>query len=96
MITDDDIKKLSEVFVTKGEFNELKGDVAVLKHDVSDLKEDVGALKENMQSLLVTVDGIAKMMETFLIEQKSMGAQVGRHDAWIQEAAPKAGVPVKI
>jgi uncharacterized protein YoxC len=50
MLTNEDIKKLSEVLATK--------------EDINDLKQDVNGLREMVQSLVVSVDKLVKAVST--------------------------------
>jgi hypothetical protein len=71
MLTDKDIQKLTDVFVTKFEFKELKDDVA--------------ALKENYQEMHVSVDKILKNLENQ--EYAVLKLNDTKQDAKLQELA---------
>ena len=67
MITDADITKLKEVFVTKEEFFGVKSDVSDLKIDVSTLKSDVSTLKSDVSTLKSDVSDLK--VDSSLIQQ---------------------------
>lgn len=54
MLTDQDIKKLSEVLATK--------------EDIRDLQEQIDTLKESVQALTVAVDGLTKAIKDLTAE----------------------------
>ncbi|MBU0476654.1 hypothetical protein KKB68_01420 [Patescibacteria group bacterium] len=78
MLTDEDIKKLIDVFATK--------------EDIRDLKENVVGLRESVQALTISVDKLVKAVENLGQEYAAVVAKIDRHEKWIQQIAEKAGV----
>lgn len=80
MLTDEDIKKLIEVFATREE-------VAT--------KEDLEELKKDFTNLQVSVDSYAKRADAFFQEMVALSHKVDRHEKWIKQLANKLGVKLK-
>ena len=68
MLTNEDIKKLSEVVATK--------------EDIKDLKEDIDGLREMVQSLVVSVDKLVKAVSDLKTEYAAIVNQVNRHEKY--------------
>ncbi|MES2437011.1 MAG: hypothetical protein V4519_03275 [Patescibacteria group bacterium] len=86
MITEQDITKLKDTFVTKDEFyNELYP----IKNDISNLKEDMITVKENTQQILTILDTIVKKQDEAEIVALKFNQE--RHDRQIKYLADKTG-----
>ena len=82
MLSDQDIDKLTSVFMTKNDFQELK--------------EEVSAVKEIVQGHSVILDGLAKSFERLDHEYVSMKNQVNRHEKWHHQTAEKVGIKLEV
>jgi len=80
MLTNDDIRKLIEVFATKED----------LKEAVKDL-----STKKDVNNLLNAVDTYAKKADTYFQEMVMLAHKVNRHEKWIQRIAEKIGVKLE-
>ena len=80
MLTNDDIRKLIEVFATKED----------LKEAVKDL-----STKKDVNDLLNAVDTYAKKADTYFQEMVALAHKVDRHEKWIQQIAEKLGVKLE-
>lgn len=80
MLTNDDIRKLIEVFATKED----------LKEAVKDL-----STKKDVNDLLNAVDAYAKKADTYFQEMVALAHKVDRHEKWIQQIAEKLGVKLE-
>jgi len=80
MLTNDDIRKLIEVFATKED----------LKEAVKDL-----STKKDVNDLLNAVDTYAKKADTYFQEMVMLAHKVNRHEKWIQQIAEKLGVKLE-
>lgn len=80
MLTNDDIRKLIEVFATKED----------LKEAVKDL-----STKKDVNDLLSAVDAYAKKADTYFQEMVALAHKVNRHEKWIQQIAEKLGVKLE-
>lgn len=69
MLSDKDIQKLIEVFVTK---EDLKEAIAPL------------STKKDFNKLLNAVDAYTKKADTYFQEMVMLGHKVNRHEKWIQ------------
>ena len=85
MLEESDIKRLSEVFVTKVEFN-ARMDEFVTKLDFN----------ERMDLLMTAVDGMAKSIYDLRHEYIAIKMQLDRHEKWIKEIAAKTGVTLSV
>lgn len=96
MLDDRDVKKLSEVFVTKAEFNDgigrIAGHVALLDGRVNRLEEMVGHIEATTDAIMVAVDKVAKSIDDLRHEYIAIKLQLDRHEKWIKEIAEKTGV----
>lgn len=77
MLSDDDIKKLIEVFATREE-------VAT--------KKDLEEIRRDFLDLATAVDAYAKKADTYFQEMVMLSHKVDRHEKWIQQLAEKLGV----
>lgn len=77
MLTNDDIKKLVEVFATREE--------VALKSDLEDLKQDFRVLQS-------AVDGFAQKADAYFQEMLLLAHRVDRLEKWVQRLAEKTGV----
>jgi len=80
MLTNDDIRKLIEVFATKED----------LKEAVKDL-----STKKDVNDLLNAVDTYAKKADTYFQEMVMLAHKVDRHEKWIQQIAEKLRVKLE-
>jgi len=80
MLTNNDIRKLIEVFATKED----------LKEAVEDL-----STKKDVNDLLNAVDTYAKKADTYFQEMVTLAHKVDRHEKWIQQIAEKLGVKLE-
>jgi len=81
MLTNEDIKKLSEVLATK--------------EDIKDLKQDVDGLQEMVQALVVSVDKLVKAVADLSTEYAAITNKVDRHEKWFQQIADKLGMKLE-
>ncbi|MCX6764183.1 MAG: hypothetical protein NTU58_00520 [Candidatus Nealsonbacteria bacterium] len=77
MLTDEDIKKLIEVFATREEVA-TKPDLEELRKDFSDLQ--------------TSVDAYAKKADTYFQEMLVLAHKVDRHEKWLHQIAEKVGI----
>ena len=80
MLTDEDVKKLIEIFVTKDD----------LKEAVSNL-----ASKEDLNNLITSVDAYAKKADTYFQEMVALSHKVNRIEKWVQQIADKVGIKLE-
>lgn len=80
MLTDEDVKKLIEVFATREE--------VATKRDLEEVRKDFS----NLQS---SVDAYAKKADNYFQEMVVLSHKVDRHEKWIQQLAGKLGVELK-
>ena len=80
MLDDKDIKKLIEVFITRGEFNEA----------ISNL-----ATKGDIDKLHTAIDAYAKKVDTFAQEMIMLAHKVDRHEKWLHQIAEKLGIKLE-
>lgn len=78
MLTNEDIVKLSEVLATK--------------EDIKELKTHVASLESSLQSLITSVDNLAKAVKDLGLEYSAVKHTVDRHEKWLQQLAKKIGV----
>jgi hypothetical protein len=86
MITDRDITKLKEVFVTKEDFADLCIEVGELKEVVQD----------GLDTLNVKMDRFLGNIETVQLDNSAGAAILYRHDRQIQILADKTGVTLPL
>ena len=98
MITDQDVKKLSEVFATKADLrafatkNDIKAALIPLHEKVNALQDDIDGLRETIQMLSVSIDKLVKSVEDLKQEYSLVVHQLDKHEKWIKQIAEKAGV----
>jgi len=80
MLTNDDIKKLIEVFATREE--------VTTKIDFEELRKDFSRLES-------AVDTYAKKADDYFQEMVALSHKVDRHEKWIQQLATKLGVKLE-
>jgi uncharacterized coiled-coil DUF342 family protein len=80
MLTDEDIKKLIEVFATREE-------VAT--------KMDLDSLRQDFSNLQTAVDNYAKKADTYFQEMVMLSHKVDKMDKWIHQIAEKVGLELK-
>ncbi|MBI2123782.1 MAG: hypothetical protein HYU04_00895 [Candidatus Wildermuthbacteria bacterium] len=77
MLTEEDIKKLIEVFATREEMKEIVADLVT---------------KEEFSTLLTSLDSYAQKADTYFQEMVMLAHKVDRHEKWIQQLAEKLGI----
>ena len=82
MLTDSDIQKLVSVLATKKDFEELQTETI--------------SLRETIDSLVTSIDGLAKVIDDLQVEYSAIKVQMNRHERWIKQIAEKAGLSLKI
>jgi predicted nuclease with TOPRIM domain len=95
MLDDKDIQKLVSILATKKDLDDMVTNslkIFATKQDVGEIKSDVVDLKELLQSLIVSVDKMAKSMEILGAEYKAVSVQLTRHEKWIKQISEKVGV----
>lgn len=80
MLTNEDVKKLIEVFATRDE--------VATKKDLEDIRQDFVRLE-------TAVDAYAKKADTYFQEMLMLAKKVDRHEKWIQQIAEKLGVKLE-
>jgi uncharacterized coiled-coil DUF342 family protein len=80
MLTEEDIKKLIDVFATREE-------VAT--------KKDLDELKQDFVNLQTSVDSYTKRADAYFQEMVALSHKVDRHEKWIQQLATKLGVKLE-
>lgn len=80
MLTDEDIKKLIEVFSTREEMKEMMGNLVT---------------KEDFNNLQTSVDAYAKKADAFFQEMLMLANKVDRHEKWLLQIAEKLGIKLE-
>ena len=80
MISDEDIKKLIEVFTTREEMKEMVASLST---------------KEDFSNLQTSVDSYAAKADNYFQEMVVLTHKVDRHEKWIQQIAEKIGVKLE-
>ena len=80
MLSDEDVKKLIEVFATREEMKEMIANL-VTKEDFSDLQ--------------TAVDAYAKKADTYFQEMVMLTHKVDRHEKWMHQIAEKLGIKLE-
>lgn len=80
MLTDEDIKKLIEVFATRDE--------VATKLDLEDLRKDFSDLQ-------TSIDAYAKKADAYFQEMVALTHKVDRLEKWIQQIAEKVGIKLE-
>ena len=80
MLTQEDIKKLIEVFATK--------------EDLKEITENIST-KKDFDKLLTAVDSYAKKADTYFQEMVMLSHKINRHEKWIQQIAERLRVKLE-
>ncbi len=80
MLTNEDVKKLVEVFATRDE--------VALKKDFEDLRQDFSKLQ-------TAVDSYAHKADAYFQEMVMLSHKVDRHEKWFHLLADKLGVKLE-
>jgi peptidoglycan hydrolase CwlO-like protein len=100
MLNDEDIKKLSLILATKSDIKDVRDDLdskfLVLKTDIQDVKKDVEGLREAIQSMMVSIDNLAKVISDLNIEYAAITKQLNKHEDWIKKIAEKVGLDLAV
>lgn len=80
MLTDEDIKKLIEVFATREE--------VATKLDLEELKKD-------FTDLQTAVDTYAKKADAYFQEMLMLAHKIDRHEKWLHQLAEKIGIKLE-
>ncbi len=80
MLTNEDVKKLIEVFATREE--------VATKQDFEDLRKDFSDLQ-------TAVDRYAHRADAYFQEMVALAHKVDRHEKWLQQIADKIGVKLE-
>lgn len=80
MLTDEDIKKLIEVFATREE--------VATKKDLEDIRQDFVRLE-------TAVDAYAHKADAYFQEMVALSHKVDRHEKWIQQIAEKLEIKLE-
>ena len=80
MLTNEDIKKLVDVFATREE--------VATKLDLEDLRKDFSDLQ-------TAVDNYAHKADAYFQEMVALTHKVNRHEKWLQQIADKVGVKLE-
>lgn len=87
--TRDDLRKLSEVFVTKSEFNEFKGDMLDFKNDYLGFRDEMINFRDGMESYKKTsldnMDFIFKKLMDIDHELKAFMSLYKGHDLTLEK-----------
>ena len=98
MLDDKDVQKLKEILVTKKDMTEIT--VNLLTRDEFDgfrteVREEFANLRELFQTLITSVDRLAKLVEDMHQEYLALTVKVDRHEKWIQQIAQKLGIKLE-
>jgi len=80
MLTNEDIKKLIEVFATREE--------VATKKDLDDIRQDFVRLE-------TAVDAYAKKADAYFQEMLMLTQKVDRHEKWFHQIADKLGIKLE-
>ena len=99
LVTKKDLEDMAasnlKIFATKKDLEDMADKslkIFATKQDVQEMKSDIADIKELLQSLIVSVDKMAKSMETLGAEYKAVSVQLTRHERWIKQLSEKLGV----
>lgn len=110
MLTSEDIKNLieaqKEVFVTKGDLQELKDEIKDFRKDVGEqfsntevrfqsVERRFDEMRQDFLNLQISVDAYAKKADTYFQEMAALGYRVNRHEKWLQQIAEKIGMKLE-
>ena len=82
MLSDKDIDKLTRVFATKQEVEEI-------------VDGRISPLQKMMQKMLLAVEGLASRFDKQEFANAARDTQQGRHDKWIHQIARETNVKLK-
>lgn len=80
MLTNEDVKKLIEVFATRDEIV---------------TKKDFGELRKDFSGLQSSVDAYAQKADTYFQEMVVLAHKVDRHEKWLHQLAEKLGIKLE-
>ena len=89
MLTDVDVKKLTDVFATR---EEIAKKFEVLHQEI-DVKFE--AVQQSFSDLQTAVDSYAKRAEAFFQELVMLAHKVDRHEKWLHQIADKLGIKLE-
>ena len=90
-LTKDDVSEIVNVAVDKLALAVQTGFGGVDK-DLNEVKSKIEGLKTNFNALQTSVDSFVSESRKISDEQISIGAQLDRHEGWIQRLASKIGL----
>lgn len=99
LATKQDLKNLAtkkDLKEVKIEVSKIKSDMdskfTVIHSDIQDIKKDVESLREAIQAMMVSIDGLAKVISDLRLEYAVISTQLTRHERWIKQIAEKVGL----
>ena len=98
MLEDEDIKKLKEELATKEDLENLTTRIlssVATKEDFAELNQEIAHLREVVQSLTVSVDKLAKVVDDTRVEYAAISSKIDRHEKWIHQLAERLGMKLK-
>jgi uncharacterized coiled-coil DUF342 family protein len=98
MLDEKDIQRLKEELVTKEDLEEFSVKVFqtfVTKEEINELRKEIAALKESIQTLTISVDKLAKIVEDMHQEYIAITSKVDRLEKWVHQIAKKIGMKLE-
>jgi uncharacterized coiled-coil DUF342 family protein len=98
MLDEKDIQRLKEELVTKEDLEEFSVKVFqtfVTKEEINELRKEMAALKESIQTLTISVDKLAKLVEDMHQEYIAITSKVDRLEKWVHQIAKKIGMKLE-
>jgi diphthamide synthase (EF-2-diphthine--ammonia ligase) len=98
MFSEEGIKKLLEIVATKEDLDRLASKLVTFEEFDNyrkEIKQEFVLLRESIQALTISVDKLAKAVNDLKTEYTIIGAQISRHEKWIQQLADKLGVKLE-
>ncbi len=96
MLTDKDIKKLTNALVGRDEFQtantKMLNEIFITRKDLEDFRKET---KESFSNLQTSIDRLAKILEDYIQEMKMLAVKVDRHEKWIFQIAKKLDMKLK-